>query len=135
MIVHIHDNLSIADVHERFSKCFQCLKIEFYNKHHLHKDAPPENFIYNKDKNLGAIRHIHNDDTMALKSWYTVARLSEEFSEKFDLHVLVYKKEKGSWIRVLQDDIQTLQQLNDAACVQHNNISKVVWPDENEGYG
>src|SRR6476469_8685394 len=114
MIIHIHDNLCVADVQDRFSKCFQCLKIEFYKKHHLHKDAPPENYIFNKDKNLGAIRHIHNDDTLTLKSWYTVEKLVEEFSEKFDLHALVYKKEKGDWVKVLSDDPYTLQQLNDA---------------------
>lgn len=30
MIIHIHDNLLVEDMKERFEKCFQCLKIEFY---------------------------------------------------------------------------------------------------------
>ena len=95
MIIHVHDNLKLSDIQERFSKCFPSLKIEFYNKRHTLKKSSSENFQINPSKHVGEIRHNHSAIEMELKSWFTVARVEKDFREKFGLNVQVFRREMG----------------------------------------
>jgi hypothetical protein len=104
MIVHIHDNLSIADLQERFSKCFPSLKIEFYSKPHSIKKPPKENWLISPEKRVANVRHNHNEGELEIKSWYTVRRIENDFREKFGLNAQIFRNENGEWIQTNKTD-------------------------------
>lgn len=115
MIIHIQDSLALSDIQDRFSKCFPLLKIEFYNKPHCLKKPSEEDCRINPEKNVGQARHHHHQGELALKSWYTVARVEKEFAEKFGLNVQVFRKENGQWVQTGKTDRFTLHEQQEMA--------------------
>ena len=98
MLVHIHDNLMVSDLQERFSKCFPSLKIEFYTKSHSLIERSGDKDWISPSKNIGQIRQNLSEGALEIKSWYTVAKVEKDFSEKFGLNVQVFRSENGEWV-------------------------------------
>ena len=118
MIIHIHDNVLVSDLQERFSKCFPSLKIEFYTK--PHSSAKPSNEKYRIDpqNRVGNVRHNSNEGNLEIKSWYTVQKVEEDFREKFGMNVQIFRKENGEWIQTCNTDkfsLHTQQEMSDHA--------------------
>ena len=90
MIVHIHDNLRVLDLQERFSKCFQCLKIEFYKQPHPDKNKPISDYLISPEKSIGEIRKNENEGDMEIKTWYTVGKVERAFKENYGLNVRIF---------------------------------------------
>ena len=131
MIIHVHDNLKLSDIQERFSKCFPSLKIEFYNKRHTLKKSSSENFQINPSKHVGEIRHNHSAIEMELKSWFTVARVEKDFREKFGLNVQVFRRENGAWVQTCNTDKFTLHEQQEMA----SHATTSVYPEYREQLG
>jgi hypothetical protein len=96
MLIHVHDNLRVGDLKDRFEKCFQSLKIEFYTKQQ-EKDSP-RLFPIDDHTLIGGIRHSHEEGDLVIKSWYPVEQVEEDFRKKFDLHIQIFRLEKGEWV-------------------------------------
>ena len=109
MIIHIHDNLTLSDLQERFSKCFPALKIQFYTRPHALKKPSDENDMIHPSKKVEQARHIHTQGELELKSWHTVARVEKDFREKFGLNVQVFRNENGEWVQSSITDKFTLR--------------------------
>lgn len=123
MIIHLHDNLTLVDLQDRFSKCFQFLKIEFYSKPHLlHKGSLDENRI-SPDKLIGQVRKNRAECELVIYSWYTVAKVKHLFKEKTGLNVQVFRKEAGAWIQTTKTDDYTLREQNEMACHAANSLT------------
>ena len=104
MVVHIHDNLLVSDLQERFSKCFHFLKIEFYSKQHQRKEKHAEKYIISDVKRIGEMRINHEAGDLEIKSWYTADHVENDFREKFGLNVQVFRKENGRWVLTAKTD-------------------------------
>ena len=131
MIIHIHDNLLISDLQERFSKCFPSLKIEFYTKPHSPKCRSNEEFLINPENRVGNIRVNQNEGNLEIKSWYTVSRVEKDFRDKFGLNVQIFRKENGEWIQTCKTDkfsLHTQQEMSDHAATS-------IFPKHSEQIG
>lgn len=123
MIVHIHDNLRVADLQDRFSKCFQFLKIEFYQEpHQVHEGSSDDN-ILGPGELIGHVRKNRNECELVIHSWYTVTKVERLFNEKFGLNVQVFRKEAGAWIQTTRTDDHTLSEQNEMASQAANSIA------------
>ena len=121
MLIHIHDNLFISDLQERFSKCFQSLKIEFYKKAHRSKKPSPESDIIGPDKRIGEIRRNHNSGKLEIKSSFTAQQVENEFKKKFGLNVQIFRKENGGWVQTSGTDTYNLLQQSEMS--KHADLS------------
>ena len=110
MLVHIHDNLMLSDLQERFSKCFPSLKIEFYDNPNSLKGSSKQHTWISPSKNVGQVRRNHSEGALEIKSWYTVGRVEKEFSDKFGLNVQVFREENGGWVQTGKTDKFTLRE-------------------------
>ena len=104
MIVHIHDNLRVLDLQERFSKCFECLKIEFYKQPHPDKNKLISDYLIHPEKSVGEIRQNKNEGDMEIKSWYTVGKVEKAFKENYGLNVRIFRKKNRGWIQLVDTD-------------------------------
>ena len=122
MILQIHDNLLVSDIQERFSKCFQFLKIEFYSK--PYKDEFSEKYRIAPNKKIGEIRNNCNEGCLEIKSWYTVYTVEKYFAELFGLNIQIFRMENNRWNQTYTTKNYTLMQQNNTAFyAKFNSIS------------
>lgn len=110
MLIHIRDNFQVSDLKDRFEKCFQELTIEFFFNS---KNTSDVFGLADKSQRIGDIRNRHVEGDLPIKSWYTVKQVKREFSEKFDLHVEIYRRENNSWVNSSRMEEFTLRELED----------------------
>ena len=128
MVILIHDNLKVSDLQERFSKCFQSLKIEFYGKSHNSQEKSAEKYIITPAKRIGEIRRNHEEGDLEIESWNTADQVEKDFKEKFGLNVQVLRRNNGQWVQTSKTDKYTLFQK--AEIVDHGDNS--VFPRFND---
>jgi len=124
MILHIDDNITIAELQEKFNECFPHLKIEFYSHPHHWKEASFPNEIIDPSKKLGEIRKNHEHGVFEIKSWDQTGRVEQEFKKIYGLNVQIFRTENGKWHQTVSSDKLTLkqqQQLNSAAAENINH--------------
>jgi hypothetical protein len=110
MILHLHDNLFIYQVQEKFSKCFPHLKIEFYSKAHHVKEESLEKDRIDPQRRIGEVRQNQNAGWLDIKSWDTIARIEKAFKDRFGLNVQVFRKENNTWVQTSKTDRFTIRQ-------------------------
>jgi hypothetical protein len=113
MILYIDDYKSVSDLQEKFTECFPCLKIEFYDKwHHYQKPSSPKHLI-SAHKMIGDIRTKHEHGDLSIKSWSTVGNVERDFKHKFGLNVQIFRKDHNNWIQTSARDNFTLKEESD----------------------
>ncbi|WP_345256460.1 hypothetical protein [Flaviaesturariibacter amylovorans] len=110
MRLPIHDNLTIADLQERFREAFPDLRIEFYKRAHGNKKGSRQEDLLNKQLCLGEIRDCLEEGEMDIFSTTTVRELEQRFHDEYGLNVQVFRKEPGCSIQTTQTDKYTLAQ-------------------------
>ena len=113
MIIHIHDNLTISDLQERFTKCFPNLKIEFYSKPHQYKELTAENFMYKGDELIGNLKIDFDQGELEIKSWDKAFNLEKSFRDDFGLNVQIFRNANAKWLQTSETDKYTLSELNE----------------------
>ena len=132
MILHIHDNLKVADIQERFSECFPMLKIEFYTKANLYKEMSDRKDLVNPDTLIGDLRQNFEQGELALKSWDKTSHVEQLLETQFGLHAQICRKEGNRWVQTSKTDNLTLaqQQENAALSMEDHTISFTQQLDE-----
>lgn len=124
MLVHIYDTLSVSDLQERFSNCFQHLKIEFYKRPFSGKMQSTNKYIIDANEKISEVRTNHKEGDLEIKSWYTAERVKEVFENMFGLHVQVFRLEYNNWVSALStDNIPLSQHMEIAGQNQNSNSS------------
>jgi hypothetical protein len=113
MIIHIDDRLTVADIQERFEKCFPLLKIEFYRTAHTWKKHSSLHDIIDPIETIGSIRKKHEPGILDIKSWYQTGQVERDFRERFGLNVQIYRKRKDGWVQTISTDNLTLKEQSD----------------------
>lgn len=109
MFLHIHDQLILSEVQERFTECFPSLKLEFYSEQHKRFEPTEKAFHLNNRLRVGDVRSNHQNGALEIKSWYTVARVEKELSESYGLNAQVFRCNKdGRWVQTSLSDSLTL---------------------------
>lgn len=112
MILHIEDQMTVADLQERFTECFPHLSIEFFDHPHHFKKTSPEIQRISPDKQVESIRHVHSPGDLVIQSAYTAGKIERDFEKLFGLHVQVCRKEKNTWSQTGKLDTMSLQTLS-----------------------
>jgi hypothetical protein len=127
MLIHIRDNFQVSDLKDRFEKCFQELTIEFFFSTKNTLDAVS---LAGKNQRIGDIRRLHVEGDLAIKSWYTVSQVKQEFSDKYGLNIEIYRKENNAWVNSSRMEDLTLRELGEIsrrhampALLQHSKIA------------
>ncbi|HEX2605946.1 MAG TPA: hypothetical protein VHK91_01160 [Flavisolibacter sp.] len=134
MLLPIHDNLLISDLQERFSKCFPCLKLEFYKVAHHPGKASEDAKLISPEKKIGAIRKKRKEGTFRILSSMTVREVEQQLEHYYGLHAQVFRNENGGWIQTTGTNSYTLQQQVNMCA--HARISiDPKYSDQLEEYG
>jgi hypothetical protein len=108
MILSIDDNITIADLQEKFNECFPHLKIEFYlHPHHLKESSFP-NEVIDPSKKIGEVRKKHEHGFLEIKSWYQTGKVEQDFKKLYGLNIQIFRNEKGKWHHTISSDKLTL---------------------------
>lgn len=111
MFLQIDDSLSLEEVQERFSNCYPFLRLAFYSAVHKRFQPTDETYALDGKEKVGAVRKVHVNGAMEIKSWYTVARVEIELREKFGLNAQIFRSNKnGEWTQTSSSDDLTLQE-------------------------
>jgi hypothetical protein len=111
MYLHIHDQLALGELQERFNECFPALKLEFYSESHKRFEPSEKQYQLDNKKRVGEVRKVYRNGAMEIKSWYTVARVEKELKEEYGLHAQVFRSNrKGEWVQTTSSDSLTLQE-------------------------
>jgi len=110
MILLITDNITIADLQEKFTECFPKLKIEFYSHPHHWKESSVRGELIDSKKRIGEIRKEHKHGVLEIKSWYQTGRVEQDFKKLFGLNAQIFRKENGKWRQTIASDDLTLQE-------------------------
>ena len=108
MILNIHDNLTVEDLQDRFSLCFPNLKIEFYKKPHRWKASSSEENRIDPKSRIGDIRKKRYQGQIEIKSFDLSGKVENEFRDRFDLNVQIFRNENGEWIQTTSTDACSL---------------------------
>ena len=110
MQLNIHDQVSLADLQNQFSKSFPYLKIEFYrHPHQLQKGSRHADQI-DTNKKIMDVQERHAYGILEFKDSDTTGHVESLFSQKFGLNVQIFRKGNNCWIQTLNTDYYTLNQ-------------------------
>jgi hypothetical protein len=113
MLIHVHNNLVISEMQERFTKCFPNLKIEFYSKPHHFKELTPEIYLIGPNQKIGDIKVGFEQGELEIKSWYKAIHVEKAFKDGFGLNAQIFRNANGKWIQTSETDNYTIFELND----------------------
>lgn len=131
MLLLIDDRLLIEDVQERFSDCFQALKIEFYSAANRDGNRYSDEYLINPKCRIRDIRRTHVSNLYEIKSWDTVNKVETDFKKIYGLNAKVFRHEDGSWIEANDSEYATLQQQNS---ISQNVRREMLQQEEMEEY-
>jgi hypothetical protein len=104
MLLHVHDNLTIADLQDKFSMCFPGLKIEFCQKKHHWEEICAESQFWPSSTPIEELRKNHSQGVLELKSWYKVGEAEKMFYDQFGLNVQIFYRSGDRWIQTGKSD-------------------------------
>lgn len=110
MLLHIHDESTIADVQEKFNESFPLLKIEFYSRAHHYKAGSLESDVIEPFRKIGEISKKHREEPMEIMSGFTVAKVESDFKKLYGLNVQIFRKANEGWLETINTDTYTLRQ-------------------------
>ena len=112
MEITITDSRTISELQLEFSKEFPFLKLEFFDAPYKKEKALPKSKMFPRDKKLSAIRKIHKEGTIEVRSNETVNDLENELWKNFGLSAQIFRKSGNLWIETSLTDSWTLEQQN-----------------------
>jgi hypothetical protein len=116
MFLHIHDQMTISDVQDRFNECFPFLSIRFYSMPHRKFQPTDRRYEYAGDRFIHEVRKDGKNGVLEIKSWYTASKVEKELKELFGLNAQVYRtNSKGEPIQTSVSDELTLEKLSEFA--------------------
>jgi len=105
----INNQKSIIQIQEEFGSRYPFLKLEFFkNAHSVYEGSTKREMVYKRQ-----LTHLHKVGEIVLNDEMTVGELEQQFKEKFDLNVQVFRKHGNSWIETTVTDNWSLQKQNE----------------------
>lgn len=114
MVIEINDVKKIGEIQEVFSNRFPYLKIEFFKHAHAYEEQSSEAPL-DKEQTLGDIRDKHVHGIIMLDAQRKTGAVEQEFKQRFDLNVQIYRMQAGKWIQTVGTDILSLSEQNEIA--------------------
>ncbi len=111
MKITISDDRKIFAIQEEFNVIFPSLKLEFFSKASKVGGVPSKEIV-NKSKTLGECRTIHNKGSITITPNMLVSELEENFRDVYGLEIEILVNTGGTWKEIINDDGQTLGELN-----------------------
>jgi len=108
----IHDDKTLKQLQDEFSKKFPFLKLEFYKLPHDESGYSNVKDQINTNKKIGDVRLIHNTENISIKKDMTVNDFEQMFNNKFSLNVQVFRKSGNIWLQTGATDYLTLAEQN-----------------------
>ncbi|MFQ5448751.1 MAG: hypothetical protein ACE5FF_17645, partial [Saprospiraceae bacterium] len=106
--MRINDLRTIFDLQKEFMQEFPYLRLEFFKDTHLAGQGTKEVTILDGKELVGDVRKVHNRGYIKLDGNLTVGGLEQAFAEIFGLHILIYRKSFGEWIKSYSSEASTL---------------------------
>lgn len=108
----ISDDKTLKDIQREFNDKFPYLKIEFYKTHHEPGEGSPTQERLDSEMTIGEARQSHEEGDLRVQSNMKVSTLEQNFSEKYGLHVQVFRKSGNLWMQTTSTDEWTLNEQN-----------------------
>jgi len=112
MNIEINDARTIQDIQEEFADEYPFLKIEFFARPHEQGVASDEQ-PHSPGHTIGSIRNRHTTGTIDVGPDSPTGAVEQEFEQRFDLHVQIYRLQADKWLQTAGTDILTLHEQNE----------------------
>ena len=110
--MRINDQMSIAQLKEKFNEMFKGLKMEFYKVKHSENKASSLEDQYDENTLLKSVSEKDINGHILIDLKMTVADLEKSFEEQFGFHVQVFRRSNDIWLQTSSTDYWTLEDQN-----------------------
>lgn len=108
----IKDSRTLAELQKEFNAEFPYLKIEFFETPHEKNRGALKSKMYSNSRTVASCRKKHDEGEISIARNETVAQLEQEFWDRFNLSVQVFRKSASLWIETTLTDAWTLDRQN-----------------------
>jgi hypothetical protein len=113
MDILLNDSQTLAEIQTSFASHFPFLKLEFFTfKNSDKKVFSKANLVKDTSITLGMIRSKHYDGKILFDGKMTADSLEKHFDKYFGMDVQVFRKAGSVWLRTIDTDNRTLNELN-----------------------
>ncbi len=112
MKIVVKDNKTLGEIQKEFNKEFPYLKIEFFETPHNNGSGSPKSRMYSNNRTVKSCRKTHDEGEISISKTETVSTLEQEFWDRFNLSVKVFRKSGNLWIETTLTNRWTLEQQN-----------------------
>lgn len=114
MTIKIHDNITLAEINDHFTRYYPFLKLEFYHHTHTIQEQSSGPDICSKHLKAREVSKIHFNGLLKFHYWQKTGVVEQEFRKKAGLHVQIFRKNGDDWVQTVGTDELTLEEQNEA---------------------
>ena len=113
MKLSLQPNHTIQQIQQEFKNLFSHLKIEFYRKGHQDEEGNLKRDQYLHNTTLGQILGEDKTLELTIDPEITTAEFEQWFASQYELHIQVFRLQRGTWLQTTLTDTLTLAQQNE----------------------
>lgn len=112
MILNIKSSDTIQEIQQNFQKIFSHLRPEFYKNSHAHHEGNARNEQYLHNVQIGTITGTMEDFEIKIENNMTTMEFESMLEKQWNLHVQIFRKQRGTWLQTTQSDALSLESQN-----------------------
>jgi len=113
MQIQFSQSATIQEIQAQFKSTFSHLKLEFYKKPHHHEEGNMKKDQYLHNVTLGEIMEAQADISITIDDNMTTAEFEQWFETNHQLHVQLFRLQRGTWLQTTATDQLTLIEQNE----------------------
>lgn len=113
MKITVHYSTKTGTIKQAFNKMFPYLKIEFFKTTYAKARATSWTDMALHNRYVGEINGRLKQGSISISGDHKVASVEQLFQQNFGLPVLVFRKQKNTWIETTSSDELTLSEQNE----------------------
>ena len=127
MFLHIHDQMSIGELQERFHECFPQLQLAFYSVGHKRFASSDNSHLLPATERVGNVRKSHFNGALEIKSWHTVDRVEKALKDLYALNAQIFRRgDNGEPVQTTLSDTLTLKEQSDLSAFGNSGLNPAI---------
>jgi hypothetical protein len=122
MQIQFSQSATIQEIQAKFKSMFSHLKLEFYKKPHHDEEGNLKKDQYLHNVTLGEIMTAKADISLSIEDTMTTADFEKWFETTHQLHVQLFRLQRGTWLQTTATDHLTLIEQNEKGIQADTNI-------------
>ncbi len=132
MLIKLRADMTVREVKWAFHQAYPYLKLEFFVQEHATGEGTSLNKKVGDDTRLTDVRGFMKEGTINIEPQQTVAELEQQFQQRFNLPVQVFRKAISIWLETTGTDKLTLHKQNEMGKESTLGLKDVSTENEEE---